>query len=534
MAQQDDLKIPADGSASSQITTLEQRVSLSRSLIWRLQRDFYAKRALKAWTEDLVPSYITNNPFIAEIYAQILAGFLEDCFGQDSQNVSREKPMRILELGAGTGKFAYLLLRNLSGLLRMRNIPMDTLRYVMTECSEEMISGWQGNPYLAEFATQGLLEFRVFSAAQDGASSDSWLGKREAGPLVVIANYVFDTLPQDAFALDHGQVNEFQLTTLSSNGSIPDLQDLRLSFDQSRVSSEHYKRSDWNLILEQYRTRLPKATVFFPTATLQTLQGLRESSNGTLLVLAADKGIAHEEELAMLQGEPPMEFHASKRCFSQMVNFDAMAKYFCNRGGEALLPRKHVASLNLCGFLDHAAGQSFHATRNAYLQATEGFGPDDLFALMTWLNDHLEQTPMATAISLLRLTRWDPTALTRLFPAIARQARNATTERNDLRDAVLRTWENHYPLLRDDNILPFYCGVILLELRFFSEAYAMFRKSQQMFAPSAATSYNLGLCCLGMNRRSEALDFMREACTLDVQFEPAQQSRLKLETELSQ
>lgn len=533
MAQHDGIKVAADDSATSQ-TSLEQRVALSRSIIWRLQRDFYGNRALKAWTEDLVPSYITNNPFIAEIYAQIIAAFLEDCFAQNSQNVSRENPVRILELGAGTGKFAYLLLRKLTGLLRTRKIPIDVMRYVMTECSEKMVGEWQGNAYLCEFVEQGLLEFRVFAAEQDGPSSDSWLGKKEASPLVVIANYVFDTLPQDAFAVDHEQVNEFLLTTLSSDGSTPNLQDLRFSFDQSRVSSARYECSDWNLILEQYRTRLPKATVLFPTATLLTLQRLRESSNGTLLVLAADKGIAHEEDLALLQGEPPMEFHASKRCFSQMVNFDAIVKHVHNRGGEALLPRKHFASLNLCAFLDHPPEAHFSATRNAYLQATEGFGPDDLFALMSWLNDHLDQTPILQATSLLRLTRWDPTALARLFPAIVRQARNATAERNDLRDAVLKTWENYYPVLRDDNILPFYCGVILLELRFFSEAYEMFRRSQQMFAPSAATSYNLGLCCLGMNRPGEALDFMREACNLDPQFEPAQQSRLKLESQLSQ
>jgi tetratricopeptide (TPR) repeat protein len=119
-----------------------------------------------------------------------------------------------------------------------------------------------------------------------------------------------------------------------------------------------------------------------------------------------------------------------------------------------------------------------------------------------------------------------------LFPVIAKHARNATAERIDLRDAVLRTWENHYPLTKDENVLAFYCGVILLELRFFEEAYAMFRKSQQLFAPSATTSYNLGLCCLGLGRSREALELMREACNLDPSFEPAQQSRFKLEDQV--
>ncbi len=69
-------------SANPEPAVLETEVPLSQSLIWRLQRDFYAQRGIKAWTEDMVPSYITNNPFIAEIYAQIVAGFVTDCMQQ--------------------------------------------------------------------------------------------------------------------------------------------------------------------------------------------------------------------------------------------------------------------------------------------------------------------------------------------------------------------------------------------------------------------------------------------------------------------
>ena len=72
---------PANGPA-----VLETERTLSQSLIWRLQRDFYAQRGLKAWNEDLVPSYITNNPFIAEIYAGIVAAFLQDCMSRPQRD----------------------------------------------------------------------------------------------------------------------------------------------------------------------------------------------------------------------------------------------------------------------------------------------------------------------------------------------------------------------------------------------------------------------------------------------------------------
>ncbi len=214
------------------------------------------------------------------------------------------------------------------------------------------------------------------------------------------------------------------------------------------------------------------------------------------------------------------------------MNFDAIGKYFCGKGGEALVPSRHFTNLNLCAFIQRNPGDKFPATGTAYRAALAAFGPDDLFALMTWLNAYLEEISLPQALPLLRLTRWDPVVLVRLFPVIARQARNANAERKDLRDAVLRVWENHFPLNKDENVLAFYCGVILLELRFFQEAYEMFRKSQELFAPSATTSYNLGLCCLGLVRSREALELMREACNLDPSFEPARQSRFKLEDQV--
>jgi len=519
---------PRGPATSQEPRVLETDVPLSQSIIWRLQRDFYAQRGLKAWNEDLVPSYITNNPFIAEIYAGIAAAFLQDCMShaqRDSSPLSREIPLRILELGSGTGKFSYLFLRKLTALLQNNNIPLHLVRYCMTDTTEKLVTEWRENAFLQEFSSSGILEFEVFQAGQK-------YRQEVRGPLVVIANYVFDSLPQDAFAIENGEIHEVLVTTsAAANVETPYLKDLRFSYRNSAIP-KHYADDLWKSILEQYRTRLSSATVLFPVSSLQTLQQLSDSSDGRMLVLAADKGIAHENDLALSPRVPSLEFHGGGRCFSQQVNFDAIGKYFLSKGGEALVPSKHFTNLNLCAFIQRNPGNDFPATRKAYEQAISAFGPDDLFAIMSWLNAYLEEISLPQALALLRLTRWDTVALTRLFPVIARQARNAHAERIDLHDAVLNTWENHYPLTKDDNLLAFYCGVILLELRFFQEAYSMFRKSQQLFGPSATTSYNLGLCCIGLGQSREALELMREACNLDPNFEPARQSRFKLEDQV--
>jgi hypothetical protein len=111
-----------------------------------------------------------------------------------------------------------------------------------------------------------------------------------------------------------------------------------------------------------------------------------------MLVLAADKGLLYEEDLAFLQGPPQLEFHAASHCFSQLVNFDAIARYFYSIGGDALLPQKRFSSLSICAFVAHGLDEKFPDTRAAYEERQSVFGPDDLFALMSWLNAHLDES----------------------------------------------------------------------------------------------------------------------------------------------
>ena len=119
---------------------------------------------------------------------------------------------------------------------------------------------------------------------------------------------------------------------------------------------------------------MPAATVLFPSAALGLLQQLSQASDGRMLVLAADKGFIHEEDLVLLQGPPQLEFHASQ-CFSQAVNFDAIARYFYGIDGHALLPQKHFSSLSICGFLERRPGDEFPATRNRTHRRWPGLVP---------------------------------------------------------------------------------------------------------------------------------------------------------------
>src|SRR5258708_7279973 len=389
---------------------LESDVPLSQSLIWRLQREVYIQRGLRAWIEDMVPNFLTNNPFIAEIYARIVFAFLGDCIesGPPESRPSPQGPLRIVELGAGPGKFAYLFLRNLTALLRTKNIAPCAVRYCITDCSESVVQSWRTNSYLAEFVECGVLEFELLQAGEEIKFPPA------KGPLVVIANYVFDSLPQDAFVIQEGKISEALVTTTApaqknGAGTPEDLKSLQLSYNNRSVPASRYPEQSWNNILELYRSHLPAATVLFPSAALKTLQELSKSTDGRMLILAADKGHAHEEDLLLAPGPPALEFHAAN-CFSQMVNFDAIGKYFNIVGGEAFLPDKHAASLNICAFVQGRPGDQFPATKAAYQAELEAFGPDDLFTLLAWLNAHIEEMTVPQILAAVRLTHWEPRA----------------------------------------------------------------------------------------------------------------------------
>jgi hypothetical protein len=148
-ARQEDVE-PAFNAAAPAVSdqdphVLEKDVHISQSLIWHAQRDSYAQRGLKSWTEDLVPQFITNNPFFADIYARIVFGFVCDCLdanGNNSHPVSPANPLRILELGAGPGKFSFLFLRHLDVLLRSRAIAPGIVSYCMSDCSAALLEAW--------------------------------------------------------------------------------------------------------------------------------------------------------------------------------------------------------------------------------------------------------------------------------------------------------------------------------------------------------------------------------------------------------
>ena len=92
---------------------LEAAMPLSRSMVWRLQRTFYSDQGIDAWSRSRVPQSVTTSPIIARAYARIVLGYWRDI----QSILEPSQPLYLVELGAGSGRFAYRFLKALTALL---------------------------------------------------------------------------------------------------------------------------------------------------------------------------------------------------------------------------------------------------------------------------------------------------------------------------------------------------------------------------------------------------------------------------------
>ena len=99
------------------------------------------QRGIDAWREGIVPHYISSNPFIANAYAQVAFGFLKDCQAT-SDGLDRSQPIYIVELGTGSGRFAYHFYTKLAGMLRGSSLQDFPVKFVMTDYAQQNIDYW--------------------------------------------------------------------------------------------------------------------------------------------------------------------------------------------------------------------------------------------------------------------------------------------------------------------------------------------------------------------------------------------------------
>jgi SAM-dependent methyltransferase len=505
---------------------LESGTPLSQSLLWQLQRRYFEQQGIQAWQESVVPHFITSNTYTANAYARVVLAYLKDWQRLESANGRHY----ILELGAGSGRFAYHFLKKFLHLRQFTAVAEVPFTYVMSDFSRQNVAFWQEHAALRPYVAQGFLDFAHFDAERETAVSLSHSGVtlapgKLAAPLVVVANYFFDSIPQDAFRVENGRLYESVVTLSAPQGEIKNddpalLNHLEISYSHRPVTAAYYQDPDLDAILQQYQERLPTTTFLFPASAIACIRRLRPLAGDRLLLLSGDKGYVHEESLAG-KGDPVMNVHGS---FSLMVNYHALAQYVEHQGGTTLHADHRQKTFNVCAFLFGQGGQDtapFAETRQAYEEAIEQAGPDDFYNLKKAMEDRAETLTLAQIASYLRFSGWDSHIFWTCFPTLLDTIETATDAlRQELFDAIHHIWDSYYHI-GEKLDLAFHLGILLFRLRYYREALALFHHSLRLYGRDKSTLFNMAVCHHRLDEKAEALRYARATLDLDPTFEAA-------------
>ncbi len=497
---------------------LETAGRLSRSVLWRLQRRFFERRGMAAWSEGIVPHHVTCNPYLARAYGQVILGFMRDWRDQ----LDPSQPLYVVELGAGSGRLAFHVLRQLEPMLA-GPASGAALRYVMTDFAEANLAAWRAHPQLAPWLDAGRLDLARFDAEHDRAIALERTGEtlapgRVANPVIAIANYVFDGLPLDGFSVAGGRLHEWWVRLCSTHpGELDDpelLERVRLTCELRPVEPVgYYGDPVLDRVLDEHRARLPDTAFTFPSASLGCVARLAELAGGRLLVLSTDKGEVAEDGLRGQAG-PQLTLHGS---FSIAVNYHAIARWVCEQGGEALVPADRPRTIATCGFVLGPPPGGAAWTRAAYAEAVEARRPDDRFAIEQALEPAHAALTLDQWIGYLRFTGCDPKLVTDALPHLRARVGEAMPlpgVRDELLRVLARAWDGYFHIGE-----PFDLGLALGELAValaaWSEAIGFLEGSLRWYGPTPATAVQLAGCHAGLGDAAAARRWLDDALVLD-------------------
>ena len=515
---------------------LEKEKRFSDSVLWKLQRNYYSQKGPDAWHSGEVPSYATCNTFIAQSYAHVVISYLRDA--KVAGLLDPQHPVYLVELAAGVGRFAYQFLLKLHQLLRESSLKNLDVRYVMTDFTSTNLKVWSEHPHLAPFVSEGLLDFGTFDVDTDREVRLLRGGVLSAqtvkNPLVVIANYAFDTFRHDIFRIANDELHEVQVTTRSPDDS-PDLtrtdiiSKLKVQYSERPITKDYYADPALNRVLAYYREHLAEVSITIPFGGMLALKSLIEISGRRLLLISSDKGFTHEDELYH-PGQLAMQFHTG--CFSMMVNYHAIGQYFIEQGGHYAATTRRSMNLRTAACILGGDDLQFADTLSTIHDKIQDFGPGEFFDLLQQQRQERRPISVEHFLGLLRMSNWDPGMVWDYAPQLRGHATNLGEGlQMELRQAMERAWQNYFPGPQN---LPFEMARILMSMRRPVEALRYAQISIDWFGDNPASYLNMGICYYYAENSSEALRCFKRALELNKSFGLAREWMARIHAELSQ
>lgn len=437
---------------------IQKSTLLSKSILWTLQNNFYKKCSLAAWTgETVIPNFVTSNCFIAKVfiylvqlYSDIIFNNIIDIF---NNGYNETEPIYIIELGSGSGKLGFLLIEKLMEIQEFypksnREFPFV---YVMTEVSQDMIGFYQKHPRLVPLIDRGILDFASFECENDNEIKLIKSGKvisektPSLNPLIVLGNYVLDTLTQTCYRIDRGSIlnslctiemkaprtAQIQAPTTEVDTTSPEIiNNMIITWNYEKVEKDNIDEDEEiKSILLEYED-MDEGSIIIPIGGIKLLKNLEKLSSQVMFIVG-DKGYSSVSELSGHR-DPHIALHGS---FSFMVNFDAICKYIKNHNGH-YINTPYTDGFKVFTYFLGSQPKEVSNTLFAFSQSLVTFGPESFSTLQRCVKE--ESIPKFKHLqALLRLSDGDPDVFYKFRGIIVEQGTNNISPDGGNSDLIL-------------------------------------------------------------------------------------------------
>lgn len=501
---------------------LESEKRLSHSVLWDLQQKAYREFGIKAWSQHGVPSYITSNSFTARCYAHVVLGFIRDCLAKKLLDISH--PIYLLDLGAGSGRFAYLFLQELLSLFDIDSFSDVKICYVLTDIVESNLTFLQNHALLQPYFQRGILDCAYYHHAQ---KEPIYLMLHQVkldasslvNPLILIANYFFDTIPQDLFRMEHGVLKEGRIelelsqdeklaSPTSSDPFLINHLKYKYTYHPIAAPKTYYAEPYLNASLQEYSKELEGYSFLFPIGALQVLKTFIEWTNSRFLLLAGDQGVCSLEQVRQ-GGEPKISLHGS---FSIAVSYYSLGAFLNGQGGEVLMNSMSDPTFVNMGAILDKDGRKFTETALAFRNHLASFTPVDFWKIVSLTEEKWPSAPLDQLLLLIKLGNWDAMTLYAFFGRIRALLSGATNEqKQQLKQIIDEVSKRFYPISPDNGDFILNLGVLLFEMHYYREALEYFKNSMTITGPKPAAFKNMAACYQMLGDKKAAQEYLQQA-----------------------
>jgi SAM-dependent MidA family methyltransferase len=490
---------------------------LSESSIWEWMGDFHKKQGIDAWTIENIPYFATSNSLIAQQTAYIVSQYLKD---MNEKNImqNNDKPLIILEVGAGSGRFGYLFLKTLLSLFKTQQKSFN-IKYVMTDLAQKNIDFWKDHPQLTEFVASGHLDFACFNVCEDNQITTLYSGQLKTDhPMIVMANYLFDSLPSDLFLLQDGELNEVLFSWHSTEKkpqNISSLDNLNYDVKYRSIDASYEENPLIANILSSYQKTVPNGYISIPTKVFSLIENLRSISNNQLLMLTADKGDLSKDMINMQKNDFIETFFANHTTRSICVNFDAIGHYFQQLGGHYTPITKQPGDLFHCMYSLNPSLTTLPNTLALIKHNIFNYSIAEALKQLKLIQDetyhkHLTLSDLA---NFMVMYHYDSYVFQTVFPVL----QNCIAKKNDssliafMDESMEKIYDTYYFLPHDGNDACFAIAYYFHQYNKWEKAIEFYLLSFKFYGGKYPILFNLALCHEGLQAYDQALTYLNLA-----------------------